>query len=161
MKLLFDNEVKEQEVRDEVRKSELKKVKEDLKLSKTRVGELESEIKTLKANIEQKDKLAQKEISLKSREGLLDAREKALATFDDTVKQLTTKAEKSKEEGHKAGYADGLADGLRKAHEITAEDRRMMAQIAALAAASHTPAAAQELGSTIAKMLPSVSGNGK
>ena len=61
----------------------------------------------------------------------------------------------AKEKGYKEGYADGTADGVRKGMDLTKDDRKMMAQIAALSAASHVPEAtsmiAREVANGIAK----------
>lgn len=69
-----------------------------------------------------------------------------------------------KDDQYKKGYADGLADGLRKGAEHTADDRKMLAQIAALSAASHSTDASKEIGEAVAQTIKDVSrqlGDGK
>jgi chromosome segregation ATPase len=81
-------------------------------------------------------------IELEGKELLLDAREKQFKSFTEELKESKEAADALAEEKYKTGYSDGLADGLRKIHEITAEDRKQAMQVAALAASSHTPEAA-------------------
>ena len=122
----------------------------------TRIKKLENQIETLKI---ERDVLKEHQsdafeverltIKLEQREKLLKAREDAAKDIDEELKTLNKLADEAREEGIKKGYADGVADGLREATKITADDRRMMAQIAALAAASHTPEAASKLAEQV------------
>ena len=96
-------------------------------------------------------KLAKEQVSLETREALLKAKNDEFDTIAKELAKATDKAEKAREEGEKKGYADGVADGLREATKITADDRRMMGQVAALAAASHQGDATSKIADAIVK----------
>lgn len=104
----------------------------------------------LKADAKNYLELEKRSLVLEQREAMLKVKEesfKLLETENANVKKLV---EKSRDEGYKSGYGDGVADGLRKGAEISADDRKMMSQIAALAAASHSTDASKEIGAAVA-----------
>lgn len=88
-------------------------------------------------------------IELSAREELLDAQEAQFSDFKKELKANKEEANELAEAKYKTGYSDGLADGLRKIYEITADDRKQAMQVAALAASSHTPKAAEKLADGI------------
>lgn len=96
-------------------------------------------------------------IALEAREKMVAAREREHGKFATALKEVQNEAKEEIEAKYQVGYSDGLADGLRKIHEITAEDRKNSMQVAALAAASHTPGAAKQIAKSVADnmMLPS------
>lgn len=73
------------------------------------------------------------------RENILDARQEALDAKEARIKDQLTDLDSAESKVKQSAYADGLADGLRKAHEITAQDRENAMKIAMVSAASHTP----------------------
>lgn len=92
----------------------------------------------------------------------LDSKIKAAQKENDArVAKLEEKAETDGKAQYKNGYGDGVADGLRKAHEITAEDRRMAMQVAGLAAASHSTEASQKLAEGFTEPALKSLGDGK
>jgi hypothetical protein len=130
--------------------------------SDAKATRLESQNETLDAKIEALESLNQREVKTKTKEIELDNREKVLAAQEGLESELKKKIKSlegdvvtAKDKGYKEGYADGTADGIRKGMDLTKDDRKMMAQIAALAAASHTPEAtsmiAREVANGIAK----------
>ena len=134
--------------------------------SDAKASRLESENETLEAKIEALESLNNREVKTKTKEIELDNREKILAAQEGLetelkkkVKTLEAEVDKAKDRGYKEGYADGTADGIRKGMDLTKDDRKMMAQIAALSAASHVPEAtsmiAREVAAGIAKDIQS------
>lgn len=128
----------------------------------TRVKRLESENEILQNKVEALESLNNREvktyareIKLNNREKILEAQEGLESELKKKVKVLEQEVENAKDKGYKAGYADGTADGIRKGMDLTQDDRKMMAQIAALSAASHVPDAtsmiAREVANGIAK----------
>lgn len=96
-------------------------------------------------------KQAKRAVELETSEALMEAKK---GEFEQMVRELVNaheRAETAREEGRKLGYADGVSDGLREATKITAEDRKMMGQIAALAASSHQGDASKQIADAIAK----------
>lgn len=49
---------------------------------------------------------------------------------EERLKRRFSLLEEEENQQYKAGYSDGLADGLRKAHDITREDRKYLTMIA-------------------------------
>lgn len=100
-----------------------------------------------------------KEIELENRAKILAAQEGLESGLKKKIKSLEADVVTAKDKGYKEGYADGTADGIRKGMDLTKDDRKMMAQIAALAAASHVPEAtsmiAREVANGIAKDIQS------
>lgn len=136
-------------------KSELAAKKDELKLEK---AQHELDIKVLKDKVEVyeeiEDKVAdltKREILIEKREALYDAKNEAMDEFKDEVKKLREEQEEVANAKYKTGYADGLSDGIRKGTEYSAEDRKMLAQVAMLSAASHTPEAASTIAKEVAK----------
>lgn len=115
------------------------------------VEKLEATIETLQQQVEAAQELKKRSIELDNRETVIEAQEVNAKNFKTKLVEAKAEGEKVAEDRFRAGYADGLADGLRKAHEITAEDRRAGMQIAALAAASHQPDATKQIAAAIAK----------
>lgn len=118
---------------------------------KAEINLLKNRIEVLEDLVEDSNDLQRKEVELEAREAILEASEATVDTFDAKLAEERQKAVELGDTKYKGGYADGLADGLRKAHEITAEDRRQSNQIAALAAASHQPDATKQIAAAIAK----------
>lgn len=112
---------------------------------------LEGRIETLEQAVEDQNELDRRKIEIESKEVLLRAREVNADNLSKKVADAKTKGETEAEKRYQAGYADGCADGLRRAHEITAEDRRATVQIAALAAASHQPDMTKQIATALAK----------
>lgn len=129
---------------------------EDLHESKirklTREHNLEREELQVLRELHKEDlKLSARKIDLETREALLKAKNDEFDTLAKELAENRKKAEEARKEGEKTGYADGVADGLREATKITADDRKMMGQIAALAAASHQGDASKQIAEAIAK----------
>jgi hypothetical protein len=145
----------EQAAKDTAEKHEIAvdklKRRHELELEKkdTKIDGAEAKVGALKERLDGQKKVATQLVDLENRESILAAREQAQGKTADAIKDITKKAEASEEFGYKKGYGDGVADGLREAHKITAEDRRMAMQIAALSAASHTPGAATKLAEKV------------
>lgn len=111
---------------------------------------LEAKIKALESLNNREVKTKTKELELDRREKLLEQNESVETELKKKNKELEAQIVKSKDQGYKEGYADGVSDGVRKGMDITAEDRKMMAQIAAIAAASHTPEATTAIAKEVA-----------
>lgn len=135
-------------------------VEEGKKTSKTRIESLE-------AGLERKEKLATKlqtqvtelkeiievheeerdkardvvkqQIKNEDLESMLEAKQEMLDEREARIKDQLTELDSAESKVKQSAYADGLADGLRKAHEITAQDRENAMKIAMVSAASHTP----------------------
>lgn len=134
--------------------------------SAKKVKDLQRQVYNLQTLVGEKTDLETLSLELDNREAVLDAKEANADNFSAKLKEARDEGKEIAEDRYKSGYSDGLADGLRKAHEITAEDRRNGMQIAALAAASHQPDATKQIAQAIAKdvarALPSGSkSNGK
>ena len=56
-------------------------------------------------------------------------------TFKAEIKKLQAEIAEAETKGYNKGYSDGTVDGVREGLNTTKDDRRMMAQIAAIAAA--------------------------
>lgn len=138
-------------------KKELSKVKGELEVAneeieaKKKVNDILKEYKDL-----HEQNMATK-IKLDEREKLLDAKAKAQDTFKEEITKLQEQVTQAEDRGYKKGYADGVSDGVRKGMDATKDDRKMMAQIAALAASSHSSEAnnviAREVANGIARDL--------
>ena len=155
---------KNDEYRDKYKKEINEKVKAVKSASdaEVRATKAEAEVKQLRDQLEAYKKLNMRETEIKTLEIELESREKVLAANElvesktrKKVKELEEQIEKADDRGYKRGYADGTADGIRKGLDVTADDRKMMAQIAAISAASHVPEAtnmiAREVANGIAK----------
>lgn len=139
------------------KKLEIKELTAKLNKANKRVAELEEENKVLSdRNVKAAD-LKVKELDLDEREKLINKKEAHQSDYYKEIEKLEKKSVEAKKMGYKEGYADGVADGVRKGLEHSADDRRMMAQIAALAAASHngeaTNTIAKEVATGIGKSL--------
>ena len=132
------------------KKLEINKLKSELSKANMRIGSLEEDNKALSARSERISELKVKELEIEEREKLLDAKEKHQNQYQSEIEKLEKKSTIAKDMGYKEGYADGVADGVRKGLEHSADDRRMMAQIAALAAASHNGEATAEIAKQVA-----------
>lgn len=55
---------------------------------------------------------------------------KELEHREERMKKRAERLETEENDEYKKGYSDGLADGLRKAHDITREDRKYLTMIA-------------------------------
>jgi hypothetical protein len=123
---------------------EVGRLKKELGRKQGEIHELEAEIGTYESQIRAaEDKINYYE-GLERDEAYIIAEKKRLSNAKDLLaedekllrsreERLTNKRIELEEEENyqfKRGYSDGLADGLRKAHEITAEDRKMLATIA-------------------------------
>jgi chromosome segregation ATPase len=60
----------------------------------------------------------------------LEEDKKLLAHRSDRLEKRAKRLEEEENDEYKKGYSDGLADGLRKAHDITREDRKYLTMIA-------------------------------
>lgn len=114
-----------------------------------RIDELDQEVKVLADNAHTFTDNLKFEAELATRETVLEAKETQFDTFQEELKKANDDSVVRAEKEYKTGYSDGLADGIRKVHEITAEDRKQAMQVAALAASSHTPAAAEKVADGI------------
>lgn len=112
---------------------------------------LEARVEVLEETVQEQNELDRRELELDSKQVILNAREVNADNLSKKVADAKTKGEAEAEKRYQAGYADGCADGLRRAHEITAEDRRATVQIAALAAASHQPDMTKQIATALAK----------
>ena len=74
--------------------------------------------------------IEQEKRKLKVRADDIKEHEDFLANREKKLRANRAALEEDENQEYKKGYADGLADGLRKAHEITREDRKMMTMIA-------------------------------
>lgn len=116
-----------------------------------KISDLEETNAVLEGKLDAQTDLTTRRTELEADEKLFKAEKKAFGDVQKKMKELTEKAEEADGQGYKKGYADGIADGLRKAHEIAAEDRKNMSQIAALAAASHSSEATTKIADQIVK----------
>lgn len=134
---------------------------EDLKADKDkqeirdrrRIEKLTAERDALKEAVTDADTVEAQRLDLVSRENILKARMKSYELMEKEVANIAVSTKKAEDLGYKKGYADGVADGLREATKITADDRKMLAQIAALSAASHSTDASKEIGAAVAGTL--------
>lgn len=131
-------------------KSEAKALNAKLDKANARITELEEENKVLAARNVKSADLKVKELDLEEREKLLKKKETHQDDYYKEIEKLEKKSVEAKKMGYKEGYSDGVADGVRKGLEHSADDRRMMAQIAALAAASHNGEATMEIAKQVA-----------
>lgn len=122
----------------------------------TKITELETELNAVIKNSGEQQKIKDLTVKLDIREKILKAKEEGFKTLETEIAALAVKVEKAKQSGYKEGYADGVADGIRKGTDLTADDRRMMAQVALIAAASHTPEAAVEIAKEVGKQAKNV-----
>lgn len=148
-------EAKEKRLSNDKLKNELKNVQAKLdKADKVNIELLEDK-KVLEAKVKKSINVKAKELDLEERETLLKAKVDGLDNYKAEIKKLQTEVTDAEGRGYKKGYADGVSDGVRKGLDATKDDRKMMAQIAAIAAASHTPEAtsmiAREVANGIAK----------
>lgn len=129
--------------------------KQTLELTKHKndLDKLSAEVKVLAGLNKDSTTNLKEKLALDLREEIVKVKEENFKGIAKALAEADEKAELTREEGFKKGYADGLADGLREATKITAEDRKMAMQIAAIAASSHTPDAATEIAK---KMLGDV-----
>ena len=157
-------------------KAEIEALKNKAKVEKMNQGKVKVENAKLKGELEVKteelqaqknlvsllkeykdlhDKNIKAKLKLDEREKVLDAKEEAQETFKKEIKKLEVEVTSAEDRGYKKGYADGVSDGVRKGLDSTKDDRKMMAQIAAIAAASPPPEAtsmiAREVANGIAK----------
>ena len=134
--------------------------------AESRATRAEAENKTLSDKNEALESLNNREVKTKTKELELDERDRLLVhkesietELQKQVKKLVKEVDEASDKGYKSGYADGTADGIRKGMDLTKDDRKMMAQIAALSAASHVPEAtsmiAREVAAGIAKDIQS------
>ena len=122
----------------------LGKVKKELAEANIKVGELEGKLSIKdaeKAKVQESldfyKGLENDRESIDSQKRVLKVVQEDLAEDKKLLEHRTerlSKREKVLEEDenaeYKKGYSDGLADGLRKAHDITREDRKMLTMIA-------------------------------
>jgi len=128
-----------------------RKHKEEKEKLETKVSMLQEKIDVFEELDEKVKDLTKRELLVEKREGLVEAQKEAMDEFKDEIKKLKTEQEEMAEAKYKTGYADGLSDGIRKGTEYSAEDRKMLAQVAMLSAASHTPEAASTIAKEMAK----------
>jgi DNA repair exonuclease SbcCD ATPase subunit len=93
-------------------------------------------------------------LALEKKEKLFEAKEAAMDTLKAEFKKLKDESEAKAEEKYTAGYADGLSDGVRKGIDASAEDRKQANSVALMAAASHTPLAAERIAENMGHALP-------
>jgi chromosome segregation ATPase len=128
-----------------------RKTNEEITIREEKIANLERQLEHLGKLSGSATANEKKELELMRREAILESKEVNADNLAEKVKEYEAKGEEVAEKKYQAGYADGIADGLRKAHEITAEDRKAGMQIAALAAASHQPDATKQIAQAIAK----------
>lgn len=126
-----------------------------------KVKEVTNENKELKTKIEALDEAAEASIDihkrtiiLEKKEAMFEAQEEANKTLAKQFKELKDDTETAKQAEYTKGYADGLSDGIRKGIDASQEDRKHLAQVAMVAAASHTPAAAEIVAQEFKNALP-------
>lgn len=112
--------------------AENKELREELDSAKTRISVLEKEREDVRKVEVQRLKNEDKEALLLAEAEIIAGRKKRL---DQREAELDNEENKLK----KVSFADGMAEGLRKAHDITKEDRKDAMKVAMVAAASHTP----------------------
>lgn len=152
-----------QDLKYEHKRSNRKREEEitDLEAENARLND---QIEVLQEEAESTAEVTRREIQVEAREAAVEAAEATTETFSKKLNEERDNSKKCGEQRYQAGYADGLADGLRKAHEITAEDRKANQQVALIAAASHSDGATREIAKAISKevhkALPSGQNNG-
>lgn len=125
------------------------------------IANMGRQLRSLGTLVDSKTSLEVRDLELNNRESILETREENAENLAKRVKEARENGEEFAEKKYQSGYSDGLADGLRKAHEITAEDRKNGMQIAALAAASHQPDATKQIAAAIAKDVTKALPSGK
>lgn len=118
---------------------------EIIKKKNRRIATLEAQNTVFAEDAANELKVTRRESAVSTRENLVEVREADIEILAGALDAHTEAVDKAKETGHKEGYADGLADGLRKATEITQEDRKLLQQVALVAAASHSDKSVQKL----------------
>jgi len=140
--------------KDEVEELNDKHDAEIRKMRRSHVAEKE-ELEALRALKNDSLEITKAKIAQDSEKAILEAQNAEFESMTKELAKLKTEAkareDAAREEGEKKGYAEGIGDGLREATKITADDRKMMGQIAALAAASHQSDGAKEIANAIAK----------
>lgn len=137
-----EKEVKEKlEVKYRLDKGKLNK---EITTKDTIISKLESKIEVLQSDIkgvkEERDyykglevdrvKLLQDKKQLVIEKEDLDEEIKLYVRRNERLDKKEQRLSELENDEYKKGYADGLADGLRKAHDITREDRKYMTMIA-------------------------------
>ncbi len=120
------------------------KLKKEISTKDAQVSRLESKIEILKSDVEGLKEERDYFKGLEVDREVVERGKKKLALdkqdLEDELEQLTRREkrilkrserlEAEENDEYKKGYSDGLADGLRKAHDITREDRKYMTMIA-------------------------------
>lgn len=103
----------------------------------SKIDVLESRIKDVEAernyykNLENdRDIIEREKKVIKIEKSDLEEDRKELEHREQRMSKRVARLEAEENDEYKKGYSDGLADGLRKAHDITREDRKYMTMIA-------------------------------
>lgn len=134
----------------ELRKS-LGRKNENIEALNIKITSRDESIRSLLEFKSAHEKTLKKQIELDSRQATIEANEQSVKDREKDFETAGKKIAEIEKRNYESGYQDGVADGLRKVHEITAEDRRMVMQVAALSAASHSDGATQEIAKEIVK----------
>lgn len=127
-----------------VHRLEMGKVKAELTRANSKAGQLETKLELKDVEIEKLTESLKFYQKLENDREAIDAEKRVIAIehkdlIEDQkelahrTERLTKREERLEElenDEYKKGYSDGLADGLRKAHDITREDRKYMTMIA-------------------------------
>jgi flagellar biosynthesis/type III secretory pathway protein FliH len=148
---LFNNNAQlEKKVKDLELVKQLDKGKHDKALADrdNRVSKLESKVELLKSEKDNVEEKLNFYVSLEFDQAQIESDKKKLRTekedhaedvalfehkrtrLEKRFADFESELEKEESDQFKRGYSDGLADGLRKAHDITREDRKYMTMIA-------------------------------
>lgn len=99
-------------------------------VSEAKISDLEKERDYYKSLENDRDKIeAEKRVIKVEKEDLAEDR-KLYNHRTERLKKRETELGEEDNAQYKNGYSDGLADGLRKAHDITREDRKFLTMIA-------------------------------
>ena len=118
--------------------AENKKLKKDLGNEREKLNDASIKIDVLEERIEDSRTLARKEIELSDKDAVLSAIKEGLDKRESKITERLRAVEEEETNKYQEGYADGVADGLRKAHEITENDRENAMRVAMIAAGSHS-----------------------
>jgi hypothetical protein len=150
-----------QEEIEAVKKANTKQTEELMDSKDKEVKKVTTENEGLKTKIEALEEAAEASIDihkrtiiLEKKEAMFEAQEEANKTLAKQFKELKDDTETAKQAEYTKGYADGLSDGIRKGIDASQEDRKHLAQVAMVAAASHTPAAAEIVAQEFKNALP-------
>lgn len=110
-----------------------------IEFAEDKFSNLETKIEVLEEKRDSVREVVKQTIENEDTAAVLEAKEEALNAREERLNDRESDLNDAEGRVQKGSYADGLADGLRKAHEITQEDRNNAMKIAMVSASSHTP----------------------